>query len=104
MDKDKKETIEGSFQISLERPSELTVRYREAEVHVEGEPGQVPKNQPMTEADIRKQLQKTGDTPFTFGKLSIQMDGDIFCPNGQLNRMRREALEKLMEQCTAGTR
>ncbi len=41
--KDKKETIEGSFQISLERPSELTVRYREAEVHVEGEPGQVPK-------------------------------------------------------------
>ena len=104
LDKDKKETIEGSFQISLERPSELTVRYREAEVHVEGEAGQVPKNQPMTEADIRKQLQKTGDTPFTFGKLSIQMDGDIFCPNGQLNRMRREALEKLMEQCTAGTR
>jgi len=72
-------------------------------VRVEGEPGQAPKNQPMTEADIRKQLMKTGDTPFIFGKLAIQMDGDIFCPNGQLNRMRREALEKLTEQCTAGT-
>ena len=101
LDKDKKETIEGSFQISLDGPSELTVRYRDAEIRVEGEPGQVPKNQPMTEADIRKQLQKTGDTPFTFEKLTIQMDGDIFCPNGQLNRMRREALEKLAKQCVA---
>ena len=103
LDRDKKETIEGSFRISLDGPSELAVRYRDAEVRVEGEPGQVPKNQPMTEADIRKQLMKTGDTPFIFGKLAIQMDGDIFCPNGQLNRMRREALEKLTEQCTAGT-
>lgn len=104
LDKDKKETIEGNFHISLDGPSELTVRYRDAEVRVEGEPGQVPKNQPMTEADIRKQLQKTGDTPFVFGKLTIQMDGDIFCPNGQLNRMRREALERLTERCTAGAR
>ncbi len=99
LDQNKKENIEGSFFISKEAPSRLTVRYRDLEVSVEGEPGQVAKNRPMTEADLKKQLQKTGDTPFVFDRLSIRMEGEIFCPNGQLNRMRREALEELMEQC-----
>ncbi|MGN8800243.1 DUF3656 domain-containing U32 family peptidase [Candidatus Merdisoma sp. HCP28S3_D10] len=99
LDKNKKEAIEGSFRISGDAPSKLRVRYGDLEISVEGEPGQIPKNQPMTEADLRKQLQKTGDTPFTFEKLEIQMEGEIFCPNGQLNRMRREALEKLAAGC-----
>lgn len=38
LDRDKKETIEGSFRISLDGPSELAVRYRDAEVRVEDEP------------------------------------------------------------------
>ncbi len=103
LDKDKKEAIEGCFRISLDAPSQFTARYRNVEVCIEGEPGQIPKNQPMTEADIRKQLQKTGDTPFLFEKLEIHMDGAVFSPNGQLNRMRRDALEKLKEQCCAAS-
>ncbi len=98
LDQDKKEGINGSFFISGEEPSKLVIQYQDTEICVMGEPGQVPKNRPMTEADFKKQLQKTGDTSFFFENLSIQKSGDIFCPNGQLNRMRREALEKLEEE------
>lgn len=99
LEQDKKEEIRGSFHISTREPSSLSVSFRGLECSVEGEPGQVPQSRAMTEADFRKQLNKTGDTPFRFGKLEIQMDGEVFCPVGQLNRMRREALQKLTEAC-----
>lgn len=98
LDKDKKEEIQGIFRISAGNPSEFVVSCREATVTAAGEPAQIPKNQPMREEQLKKQLMKTGDTPFTFTELQIQMEGEVFLPNGQLNQIRREALEKLQRK------
>ena len=106
LDKDKKETIEGSFQIFSGKAFRA---YRP--VSGGGGPrrgGSRPgteKPAHVTAADIAaSSSRRPAIHPSHSEGSSIQMDGDIFCRNGELNRMRREALEKLMEQCTAGTR
>ena len=53
------------------------------------------KNAPMDEARIRKQLMKTGDSPFEFESLEITIKGNVFVPVQTLNSMRRKALEGL---------
>lgn len=47
---------------------------------------------PLDKDRVFKQICKTGNTPFTFRKLDIQMDSDIFMPMQALNELRRNAL------------
>lgn len=55
------------------------------------------KNAPMDEERIRKQLMKTGDSPFEFEELTVTVKGNIFVPVQALNKLRRGALEHLEE-------
>jgi len=101
VDTEKKEKIQGNFKASTKSPTELAVSSVGEEVVrviVTGEPAQVPQKQSMSEEMIAKSLQKTGETPFVFEKLDIQLEDHVFLPVQQLNRMRREALENLKEQ------
>lgn len=51
--------------------------------------------QPMDEARIRKQLEKTGNTPFYFETLTVVLAGEVFLPVQSLNDLRRRGLEAL---------
>ena len=95
LEKDRKENIQGIFRISEKIPSEFVVEYKGCKVCVKGEPGQKPQKRATTAEEIKKQLNKTGDTPFVFERLAVEMDEEIFCPITQLNQMRREALSNL---------
>ena len=53
---------------------------------------------PLAEEQVRKQLEKTGETPFVFETLDIGMDPNAFLPMQQLNEMRRRALMELEKQ------
>ena len=64
-------------------------------VTVEGEPVQEAKSRPMDEASVKKQLAKTGDTPFRFDVIDVDSEGNVFLPVSSLNALRREGLEKL---------
>lgn len=113
----KKEKIKGTAYFEVGKPARLTLTAdltgRAAEVQREAEDdgpiagaasvicwadGDVveeAKNAPMDEARIRKQLMKTGDSPFEFSDLSITIRGNVFVPVQALNAMRRQALEGL---------
>ncbi|MSS07558.1 U32 family peptidase [Clostridium sp. WB02_MRS01] len=62
---------------------------------VTGEIVQTAQNQPVTEEKVRKQLDKTGNTPFYFETLDIKIKGNIFLPVQALNDLRRRGLEAL---------
>lgn len=49
---------------------------------------------PTTPEIIEKQFQKTGNTPFYIKQIKINIPEDIFIPIGQINRIRRELLNK----------
>ena len=93
-----KEKINGSLILSQDLPAIMTVSYEDFYVTVEGEVVQEAKKQPLSLDKVEENLRKTGNTPFEFVNLEIQMDEDVFMPVKALNQLRREALDKLLEQ------
>ncbi len=55
------------------------------------------KSRPLSLKEIEKQLKKTGNSPFSFEKLKITADSDIFIPLSQINELRRKTIEALKE-------
>jgi putative protease len=51
--------------------------------------------QPTSKAQIEKQLSKLGNTLFEVVEFSVNIEGDIFVPMGQLNELRTKAILQL---------
>ena len=98
-----KEAINGRAVLAEGRPSELELSLADgvcpggslAQVRVEGQAPQKAQNQPLTEDKILKQLGKTGNTPFAFANLEVELKGGLFMPVQAQNELRRAGLEAL---------
>lgn len=97
-DKKTQEKIKGSFTIYSDLPAILTLYAGDVVVTVEKEGVQTAKNQPLSEERIKKQLKKTGDSPFTFEHLDLFVGEDVFVPMQFLNEMRRDGMMQLEEE------
>lgn len=51
---------------------------------------------PLTEEKLRAQLEKTADSGLELRDLTLDLQGSVILPLGEINRMRRELLEKLV--------
>ncbi len=65
---------------------------------VSGAVVQTAQNQPMTKERLFKQMNKTGDSPFSFTDLQVDLAGDCFLPVQELNELRRQGLRKLEQK------
>lgn len=74
----------------------------ECRVEVSGSLVEPAQNRPVLEADIRRQLQKLGDSCFALGRLEIQTDEKGFYSLKEINALRREAVRQLEDQIIAG--
>ena len=93
--------VNGTLLIYKGQPIEFYVNSDEYQAYVSLGEVQEAKNKPVTISDVRERMHKTGETPFYFTELDIQMDEDVFVPNGVLNQLRRDALAQLEEQMLA---
>ncbi len=59
---------------------------------------QIALKRPSTDEDIKKALTKTGGTPFYIENFEISMEDNIIIPMSILNKMRRDALDILLEE------
>ncbi len=98
-----KEPVCGKVALTEGQPARLSLTARRGSgeepvsVQVEGQSPQQAQNQPLTEEKIRKQMEKTGGTPFALEALEVELDGALFMPVQAQNELRRsgfEALEK----------
>lgn len=89
------EKIKGNFILQREKPAILTVTWNEHRVTVQGDAAMAAANRPLEEETVRRQLMKTGNTPFTFAELEIELEDQLFYPMQSLNELRRAALEQL---------
>ena len=71
---------------------------------MDGDVVQAALKQPLAEEKVAASIKKTGNTPYEFAELDIDMDDDIFLPVQALNVLRRNALERLSEALTAPMR
>ena len=74
------------------------------EIRIEKDAPGKAKTMPATEEQVRQQMLKTGQSPFCFSRLEIEMDPDLFVPVRLIKELRREAFRKLEEMILAGYR
>ncbi len=94
-----KESIEGEVVLEPGKEAKLTLKTLTNSVSITcyGLMVQEASNQPITKEKLEKQLKKTGNTPFSFQKLTIQLHGSCFLPVQAINELRRKGLESLEE-------
>lgn len=95
------EKIYGKLILTKDLPAILTVWNDSGQVTVEGEVVQKAMKQPLTEEVLKEKMHKTGNTPFVFSKLQVEMESDVFLPVNQINQLRRDALEQLEQKILA---
>lgn len=94
----RKEKIHGNFILFPGSPAILEVSCRGRNATASAGEVQFARSQPMQEERIRRQMEKIGNTEFTWESLDIQMDENIFVPVKDLNEVRRNALTELREK------
>lgn len=70
-------------------------------VTVRGAVPSAAQSRPADMAGVRKQLTKTGDSPFVFASLQIDLEDGLFIPLKELNSLRRTALDALQDKILA---
>ena len=101
---EKKEKINGNLRLKKDFPAKLEITWNDVRISADGDVVQAALKQPLTEEKVSASIKKTGNTPYEFEKLDIDMDDDIFLPVQALNVLRRNALELLSETLTAPAR
>ncbi len=96
--KEPKLTIKGGILLCCDAPARLLVEYNDRKVEVFGDVVQRAQNHPMDASRVESQIKKTGNTPFVFGHLDIDVQGAVFFPMQSLNQLRRDALQQLEEK------
>ena len=94
--------VSGTLLINKGQALEFYVNSEDFHAYVSLGEAQEAKNKPLSVEDVRDRMNKTGESPFYFESLEIQMDDDIFVPNGVLNQLRRDALAQLEQEMLAG--
>ena len=92
-------SMQGEFRIG--QPMQLTISDGLSCVTVFGDPVQPAQKRSATADDVRRQLEKLGETPFVLpcaNELQILLDEGIFLPVSSLNELRRKGVEALIRE------
>ena len=94
-------SVQGHCIAKKGQPLSLTVILKGQTVCCQGEICQEAQKRAIDESDIRKILQKTGNSPFYFEKLSTEVEENVFLPVGAIKQLRRDAFEQVRTQFLA---
>ncbi len=93
--------IEITGQVSLREGNPLMLNVEDQSGHSAAAAGTVlaekAVNRPLMPERLEEQLHKTGGTPFVFGRLEVDMEGGLSIPVSEINEVRRQALDRLLE-------
>lgn len=91
-----KEKIRVEVNIRLGKCPDLRLIYGESQVLVrDDKPVEASKNKPLTGERVREQISKMGDTIYEIESMEVNIDEGVFMPVSSLNKLRREATNKL---------
>lgn len=79
------------------QPVTITASCGSVSAEVTGDVPSPAVNRPTDLDSLSRQLSKLGDTVFSFGSLTADIDDGLFTPVGKLNELRRELVGKLSE-------
>lgn len=88
--------VDMEISVQPEMPISLTARCEDARVSLQGTVPEAARSVAVSRESALNSLQKTGGTPFYLRSLSAQIAPGLSVPNAQWNKLRREALDKLL--------
>jgi len=91
------------FEARTSQPMRLKASDGVRITEVTGQPPQQAINRAADEEYITRQLSKSGGTPFGIKSIAVHLDEGLAIPASALNQLRRDALERLLEQRSAVT-
>ena len=95
----KKHPIYMEIEIKIGKPVCLKVLDNENQVIVKSEElAEKAMKVSLTEEKVRGQMEKLGDTPYILEKIEISLEDGVMVPVSVLNKLRREAISKLVEK------
>lgn len=83
--------LDAHFVLHENTPAELTVTDGKTSVTVTGEPPQTARSRPTDLPMLQKQFEKLGDTVYTSGNVTAELDAGLMLPASALNALRRDA-------------
>ncbi|MDE6746091.1 MAG: U32 family peptidase, partial [Oscillospiraceae bacterium] len=86
-----------SVKIQHDEPVKLEMLCKNINVFAEGAVPQEAKNRPADEEFLKRQLDKLGDTIYTLGNISAEVDGKSMISAAAVNALRRETVQKMDE-------
>ncbi|SFA76050.1 putative protease [Acetitomaculum ruminis DSM 5522] len=94
-----KEKINGFIKINKGFPVTITIEYKDKNYEYISDiiPSEAIK-QPLTVENVIKPIIKTGDYPFVFDSLEVNIENGLFLTVGNLKEIRRNALEMLLDK------
>lgn len=95
LENQKKVSVDFYFHASVGEEMQLTCVSGVHSVTLFGPVAEEAKNQPMSKEKIQKQFGKLNTTLFKLQHCDVLLEGNVFIPVGQLNELRREAVEQL---------
>ena len=90
--------LTASLSCRVGKAAVLTVCDGTFSTTTEGELVTAAVGSPLDRAFAERQLSRTGGTPFFFKTISLDSDANAFLPASALNRLRRSALDALMQK------
>lgn len=96
--KRKQLSISGQVSLAKNMPMRLLVTWENVSIDVTGEVCQIAQKSSITKEQVKKQFMKTGSSNFTFEKLEINLEDNLFVPVSAMNQLRRHAFEQLTEK------
>lgn len=95
----RKETkaVAADFNVHIKKdePSRLEMTCEGITVSAEGAVPESAENRSADKEYVSRQLDKLGDTVYTFGSITAEIDCNLMLPVSAINSLRREAVEKM---------
>ncbi len=93
--KDISRPVNVSVSIKRGRPVSVESVSGEYEYTLSGPIPDIATGKPIVEADVKKQMNKTGNSPFFLNNLQIDLDDELFVPISVIKNMRQETYKQL---------
>ncbi|MBR3969987.1 MAG: U32 family peptidase [Ruminococcus sp.] len=90
-------TVDFHGIVKENQPVKIIASLENISVEAVGDIPDIAQKSPTTEDSLAKQLSKLGDTVFSLGKITSDIDDGLFVPAGRLNELRRLAVEQLSD-------
>ena len=93
----KKILVRMSFKAHIGEPVELKINDGENETSVQGRRVCIAERSPSSKIAISDQLKKLGNTIFEARDIIFEIDENIFIPVSEINSLRREGIDRLLQ-------